>query len=79
MINVVLRWAKHEYSKTQSEPEKHLKYFPGYQFEWKVLTRAPEYKRKMKILQAFLIKPINPSLNEQLNTELLVILRNDVT
>ena len=26
----------------QSELAKHLKYFPDHQFEWNVLTRAPE-------------------------------------
>ena len=69
--NVVLRWAEHEDPNKQSEPAKHLKYFPDHQFEWKVLgierTRNPEYKREKKILEAFLIKSIDPSLNEQLH------------
>ena len=77
--NNVLRWAEHEDPNKQSEPGKHLKYFPDHQFEWKVLTRAPEYTRKRKILEAFLIKSINPFLNEQLDTELLVLFRNGVT
>ena len=47
--------------------------------EWKVLTRAPEYTRKRKILEVLLIKSINPTLNEQLDTELLVHFRNGVT
>ena len=62
MRNVVLRWTGHEDPKKQSEPDKHWKYFPDHQFEWKVLTRAPEYSRKRKILEAFLIKSTNPSL-----------------
>ena len=62
MRNVVLRWAEHEDSNKQSEPAKRLKYFPDHEFEWKVLTRAPEYKRKRKVLEAFLIKSINYSL-----------------
>ena len=53
MRNVVLRWAEHEDPNKQSEPAKHLKYFPDHQFEWKVLTRDPEYKREKKILEAF--------------------------
>ena len=47
----------------QLEPAKHLKYFPDHQFEWKVMTRAPEYTRKKKMLEAFLIKSIDPFLN----------------
>ena len=58
MRNVVLRWAEHEEPNKQSEPVKHLKYFPDHQFEWKVLTRAPEYT-----IHNFLNKSINPFLN----------------
>ena len=76
--NVFLRWAEHEDANKQWEPAKHLKYFPDHQFEWKMLTRAPEYTRKRKILETFLIKCINPSFNEQLDTELLVLFRNGV-
>ena len=76
--NVFLRWAEHEDANKQSEPAKHLKYFPDHQFEWKMLTRAPEYTRKRKILEAFLIKCINPSFSEQLDTELLDLFRNGV-
>ena len=43
------------------------------------MTRAPKYKRKRKILRALLIKCISFSLNEQLDTELLVLFRNGVT
>ena len=68
--NVVLRWAEHETLNKQSETAKHLKCFPDYQFEWKVLTRAPEYNGKRKVFEAFLTKSTNPSLNEQLDTEL---------
>ena len=77
MRNVVLKWAEHDDQNKQSEAAKHLKYFHDHQFE--VLTRATEYMKKREILEAFLIKSINPSLKEQLDTELLVLFRNDVT
>ena len=77
--NDFLRWAEHEDPNKQSEPAIHVKSFPDHQFEWKVLTRAPEYMRKRKILEAFLIKSISPSLNEQLDTELLLLFENGVT
>ena len=77
--NFVLRWAEYEDPNKLSEPAKHLKYFPEHQFEWNVLNRVPVYTRKKKILEAFLIKSIDPSLNEQLDTELLVLFRNGVT
>ena len=64
MRNVVLRWAEHEDPNKQPKPVKHLKYFHDHHFEWEVLSRAPEYRRKGKVLKEFLIKSINPSLNE---------------
>ena len=42
-------------------------------------NRDPEYTRKRKIFDVFLIKSINPSLNEQVDTKLLVLFRNGVT
>ena len=79
MRNVVLRWAEHEDPNKQSEPAKHFKYFPDHQLEWKVLIRDSQYMMKRKTLEGFLIKSISPSLNEQLDTELLALFRNGVT
>ena len=79
MRNVVLRWADYEDPNKQLETAKYLKYFPDNRFELEVLTRFPEYTRRRKILEAFLIKSINPSLNESLDLELLVLFRNGVT
>ena len=61
----------------RSQLTKQLKYFLGHQFEWKVLSRAPEYTKERKVLKAFLIKFINPSF-EQVGTEPFVPFRNDV-
>ena len=69
--NVVLRWAEHEDPNKRSEAAKHLKYFPGHQFEWKVLTRPPEHMKKRKTLEDLSIKSISWIFNEQLYTELL--------
>ena len=77
--SVVLGWAEHEDPNKQSEPAKHLKNFPDHQIEWKILTRDHEYIKKGKILEAFLIKSISPSLNEQLDIELLVPFKNGIT
>ena len=76
--NIVLRWAEHEVANKQPGQAEHFKYFTDHQFEWNVVTRAPEYMRKRNILGAFLIKSISLSLNEQLDTE-LVLFRNVVT
>lgn len=70
--NAVLRWNKHDGPNKKSEPPKRVKYFLDHQFE-------PEYKRKRKNLEPFLIKSINPSLKEQLGIELLLLFRNGLT
>ena len=48
MSPFVLGWAEHEDPNKQYEPAKHLKHFPGHQFQWKEPIRAPEYMRKKK-------------------------------
>ena len=50
VTKVVLRWGEHGDSNwnKQSETAKQLKYFPNHQFEWKVLTGAPECMKKKK-------------------------------
>ena len=78
MRNIVLGWAEHEDPNKKSESTEHLKYFPDHQFEWKVLSKVPEYTSKKEILEGFLMKAINPSLNGQLDKDLLVLFRNGV-
>ena len=63
----------------ESKPVKPLKCFPDYQFDQKVLTRAPEYARKRTVLEVLLIESLNSSLNEQFDPELSVIFRNGAT
>ena len=53
--DIVLKRCQYEDPNKQSEPAKHLKYFPDHQFEWEVLTIVLEYKGKRKILETILI------------------------
>ena len=48
-------------------------------FSWYELTRAIENTLKRRILEAYFIKLIVPSLNEQLNNDVLMLFRNGVT
>ena len=50
-----------------------------HEFSWYVLTRVPENTMKRRILKAYFIKLIVPSLNEQLYNELLILFRKGVT
>ena len=62
-----------------SEPAKHLARNIDHEFSWYVLTRAPENTLKRRILEAYFIKLIAPSLNEQLDNDVLMLFRNGVT
>ena len=66
--NIVLRWTGLKDPNNQSEPAKHLKYFPENRFEWKLLTIVPRHARKWTILEVFLVKSINPSLINRFDT-----------
>ena len=50
-----------------------------HKFSWYILARAPVNTFKRRILEAYLIKLIVPSLNEQLDNDVLMLFRNGVT
>ena len=77
--NVVTRIDEHKQPNGKSEPSKHLKNNPGHQFNWKILSRAPSHRLKRKILEAYFIKQLNPSLNDQLDSKILTLFRHGVT
>ena len=42
----------------QSVLAEHLIYFPDHKCEWKVLGKVPEYTKKRKFLEVFLMKSV---------------------
>ena len=60
--NAVTRIDEHEQPNSKSEPSKQLKNKPGHQFDWIILSRAPLQRLKRKILEAYFMKQLNPSL-----------------
>ena len=60
--NAVTRIDEHEQPNGKSEPSKQLKSKPGHQFDWIILSRAPLQRLKRKILEAYFMKQLNPSL-----------------
>ena len=77
--NVETRWREHENLNKDSEPAKHLREFPDHSFEWKVIMNAPIKTRIRKNLEASIIAFKRPSLNDQLDSNKLVLFRNGVT
>ena len=62
-----------------SEPANHLTRKTEHEFSWCVFTRNPENTLRRRIMEAYFIKLIVPSLNEQLDNDLLMSLRFGLT
>ena len=68
-----------QYSERQINPAKHLSDNVDHSFTWKVICNAPNRKLVRKILEAYFIATMKPSLNDQINSDLLHLFRNDIT
>ena len=77
--NAVTRIDEHEQPNGKSEPSKHIKNNTGHKFDWMILSRAPSHRLKRKILEAYFIKQLIPSLSDQLDSEILTLFRHGVT
>ena len=77
--NVETRWGEHENIDKNSEPAKHLRKFPSHQFVWKIIYNAPENTGLRKNIEASFIALMRPSLNDQLDSNRLILFRNGVT
>ena len=77
--NANIRWNEHEYKNSKSEPGKHWKENPTHKFTWTIISKAPENFRKCRVLETYFIKTICPTLNEQLDNDILTLFRNGIT
>ena len=77
--NCKIRWDEHNVVNKSSKPTKHLARNIDHEFSWYVLTRVPVNTLKRRILEAYFIKLIAPSLNEQLDNDVLMLFQNGVT
>ena len=73
------QWNEHENPNKDSEPDKHLRKFPDHKFHWKILVTARIKAKLRKILESSMISLIQPSSNEQLNFDKLILFSNGVT
>ena len=79
MRNAITRIDEHEQPNGKLEPSKHLKTNPEHKFDWIILSRTPSHRLKREILEAYFIKQLNPSLNDQLDSEILILFRHGAT
>ena len=75
-----IRWNEHINGKDKnSDCVKHLNNPFDHEFRWFVLSRASKICLKRKILETYYIKTCQPSLNNQINSDVLNLFRNGVT
>ena len=77
--NVITRWTEHENVKLNSDPAKHLRNFRNHKFTWRIISNAPEKTNLRKNIEASIIAIKKPSLNDQLDSNRLILFRNGVT
>ena len=77
--NVKIRWNEHESGiDKNSECFKHLQEHLSHGFHRSLLSIAPRNTFKRRILEAYFIKIMVPSLNSQMNNNVLTLFRNGV-
>ena len=77
--NTEVRWREHCSTKKMSEVGAHLLMSPGHTVNWEILTNPHKQVSKRKILEAFYIRTLQATLNNQLNTKLKLLFRNGIT
>ena len=77
--NAEVRWKEHCSTKKMPEVGDDLLMNPGHTVNWEILTNAPKQVNKQKILEAFYIRILQPTLNNQLNTKRTILFRNGIT
>ena len=76
--NAETRWKERNSDSERSKPSKHLNENPDHSFTWKVIRKAPSFARKRKILEAYFIMTLKPSINDQKDIKKLQLFRNMV-
>ena len=74
-----LRCDDHNKPSDKSKPPVHLEQNNGHYFTWRILCNAPSNARARKNIEAFFIAIMRSSLNEQLDSDGLILFRNGVT
>ena len=77
--NVEVRYSEHNHPSGKSEPSKHLHQNINHVFNWSVICSATKRDRTRKNLEAFYIALMRPNLNEQCDSNVLILLSNGIT
>ena len=74
--NVKTRWKEHNTPTDKSNPSIHINSHQDHIFTCLTICDAPTNKFKQKTIEAYFIAIIEPTLNDQLDSDLLHLFRN---
>ena len=78
VYNAEIRRNEHEDKNSKSEPAKYLQENPTYKFRWTISSKVAENFCKRRAPEAYFIKTISPTLNEQLDNKILTLFRDGI-
>ena len=70
---------EHNTLNDNSNPTKHLRDNINHSFTWKFICNAPNRKLARKMLEAYFIATMKPSLNDQIDSDLLHLFKIGIT
>ena len=77
--NAAIRWTEHNTPSTKSDPAKHLLAHPDHTFTWTIIASAPKNEFRRRILEHLHIAKYRPTINEQLNSDILLLYKYGIT
>ena len=78
-INVSVRCDEHNKLSNKSKPAAHLEQNNDHYFFRRILGNASSNTRTRENIEAFFIAIMRPILNEQIDSDALILFRNSVT
>ena len=70
---------EHKDKKSKYQPANHLKDNPIHKFKQAIINKAPDKCRKRRVLEAYFIKTISTTLNEELDNDVLYFFGKCIT
>ena len=77
--NVETRWKERNTPSGKSNSSKHINSHLDHIFTWSIICNAPTSKFKPKAIEAYFIAINKPTLNDQLDSNLLHLFRDGIT
>ena len=76
--NVEIRWMEYNTPSNKSNPAKHLRDNIDHSFTWKVICNVLSRRLACKILKAYFIATMKPSLIDKIDSDLSHFYGNDI-